>query len=93
MAQYNLKKFPEAKKTFLTIKRNGHGGLFPMSSFFLAMILTMEGDLPTAASEFRLYLKETPEASVPVKLRDWITGKLQEWEATGKIKPAVGAAP
>jgi tetratricopeptide (TPR) repeat protein len=86
LANYNFKKFDDAKKAFLTIKKNGHDPLFPMTSFFLAMIYTMAGDFKSAAPEFRLYLKNTPEESIPPKLRDWINTKLQEWTASGKIE-------
>jgi Flp pilus assembly protein TadD len=86
MTNYTLNRQKRAKESFSIVKESNYADAFPMTSFFLAMIHIQEGDLESAAAEFRHYLEFVPSGRVPKKLEVWVSNKLVKWEQEGSIK-------
>ncbi|MDA2929859.1 tetratricopeptide repeat protein [Acidobacteria bacterium AH-259-O06] len=93
LANYYLNRFDAAKASFLTMEENEGSRDYPMAHYYLAMIYIEEGEIPSAAAEFRLYLANSLEGYIPEDLKERISRQLQIWEAQGLTEKEPIAGP
>jgi Flp pilus assembly protein TadD len=88
IANYNLGKMDLAEKSAREAVKSDSSSRFPMMHQLLGAILARQGDFPSAAEEFRSYLKMSPDS----QQADQIRKQLTEWEGLGVIQRAEAAA-
>ena len=84
IANYNLGKMDLAEKAARNAMNRSDGGSFPRAHHLLGAILARQGNFPSAAEQFRTYLKLSPNANEADQLRK----QLAEWEGLGVIQKA-----
>jgi len=76
VANYNLKKMEEAKKSGLQAERLDQRNRFPQVHLLLAEIFSEKNEYPTAIAEMQTYLKLVPQAKNADQVRERLA-KLQ----------------
>ena len=84
LANYNLGKMDLAEKSARSVVESDEGGRMPRARHLLGAILARQGNFPSAAEQFRSYLKLAPSATEAEQLRK----QLVEWEGLGVIQRA-----
>jgi len=87
VANYNLGKISLAEKSVRSALKHDDGNRFPQTHHLLGAILARQGNYPSAAEEFRNFLKLVPNSSATEQLRK----QLAEWEGLGVIQRAESA--
>ena len=70
VANYNLKKIEDAKKSGLQAERLDQRHRFPQVHLLLAEIFTQKNDYATAIAEMQTYLKVAPQAKNADQVRE-----------------------
>ena len=89
IANFNLNRMDQAEKSARSAMDRSDGGRFPRAHHLLGAILARQGNFPSAAEQFRLYLKLSPTAAEADQLRR----QLNEWEGLGVIQKAEATPP
>ncbi len=89
IAYYNLGSMDKAEKAARNALKNDEGNRFPRSHHLLGAILARQGNFPSAAEQFRSYLKAAPNSAEAEQLRKQLT----EWEGLGVVQRAETATP
>jgi len=84
IANYNLGRMELAEKAARNAMDRADGGRFPRAHHLLGAILARQGNFPSAAEQFRTFLKLAPNATEADQLRR----QLSEWEGLGVIQKA-----
>ncbi len=87
LANYNLGKMDLAEKSARSALGSDASSRLPNVHHLLGAILAQRGNFPSAAEEYRSFLKLSPDSSNA----DDIRKKLTEWEGLGVIPRAVTA--
>jgi Flp pilus assembly protein TadD len=82
IANFNLGKMDLAEKSVRSAMKTDETGRLPQTHHLLGAILARQGNFPSAAEEFRSYLKVAPNTSTAEQLRK----QLAEWEGLGVIE-------
>ncbi|MBI3693849.1 MAG: tetratricopeptide repeat protein [Acidobacteria bacterium] len=84
IANYNLGKMDLAEKAARNAAKSDEQNRYPMVHHLLGAILARQGNFPSAAEEFRSFLKISPTAPAAEQIRKQLT----EWEGLGVIQRA-----
>jgi Tfp pilus assembly protein PilF len=84
IANYNLGKMDLAEKSARSAMQSDSGNGLPMLHQLLGTILARQGNFPSAAEEFRSFLKLAPNSPNAEQLRKQLT----DWEGLGVIQRA-----
>lgn len=87
IANFNLGKMDLAEKSARSAMSDDGSSRMPRTHHLLGAILARQGNFPSAAEEFRSYLKLAPNATEADQLRR----QLSEWEGLGVIERAEAA--
>lgn len=81
VACFNSGKLDAAADSARHIQKSEEAKRYPLSHYILGAVLAGKGDVPSAAREFRAYLKEQPGSSYSPRIQRVLT----EWEQKGLL--------
>lgn len=87
VANFNLGKMELAEKSVRSAMKSDEANRFPQTHHLLGAILARQGNFPSAAEEYRNFLKVSPTSAMAEQLRKQLT----EWEGLGVIQRAEAA--
>ncbi len=82
VANFQRGNMEAAEKSALAIESGEGAQSFPLAHHLLGMIHARQGDFPSAAGDFRTFLKAQPDSPIAPEVRK----QLAEWEALGVIE-------